>query len=104
MIGNRNSVGGVGFLSDYRRVNVAMTRAKHSFWVVGDCDTLVVDPVWKNFVEDAARRSLIRDAVAFWNIFSSHSGTSRQCNNYYTKGKSIKKRNTHANNRKRKMG
>jgi hypothetical protein len=92
-IGNCNSVSGVGFLIDYHRVNVAMTRAKYSSWVIGDCDTLVVDPVWKSFVEDAARRFFICDAVAFWNIFGSSHGGSREYTSSYNKSKSMNPRN-----------
>lgn len=68
--GKRKGVGGVGFLSDYRRVNVAMTRAKHSLWVVGDCDTLAFDPVWRAFLDDAASRSSIRDVKSFRDILN----------------------------------
>ena len=66
--GRQGNGDGIGFLNDYRRVNVAMTRAKQSFWVVGDCDALEVDPVWRKFVEDAASRSFIRNSQNFWSI------------------------------------
>ena len=40
----------VGFLSDYRRMNVAITRAKHFLWVIGSTSTLMMDHYWKQFI------------------------------------------------------
>ncbi len=71
---------GVGFLSDYRRVNVALTRAKHSLWIVGDCDTLYSDAVWRNLIDDASQRCLLRDHCNFWNIFNSIRSPSSAAN------------------------
>ena len=41
-----NSVGILGFLTDYRRMNVALTRAKYGVVVVGDPNTLKNDNMW----------------------------------------------------------
>ena len=47
---NRN--GNVGFLSDWRRLNVAMTRARSALIVVGDMDTLTEgDKYWAAFAK-----------------------------------------------------
>ncbi len=73
---------GVGFLSDYRRVNVALTRAKHSLWIVGDCDTLYSDAVWRNLIDDASNRCLIRDHSNFWNIFNNIHSPSHAAKKY----------------------
>lgn len=48
-----NSEGKIGFLSDYRRMNVALTRAKKKLIVIGDSATLANDKFYKEFVEYA---------------------------------------------------
>nr|WP_299204516.1 AAA domain-containing protein [uncultured Brumimicrobium sp.] len=48
-----NSEGKIGFLSDYRRMNVALTRAKKKLIVIGDSSTLANDQFYKEFVEYA---------------------------------------------------
>ena len=57
----RASTGGIGFLSDIRRMNVGLTRAKCSLWVLGDSETLKQGPFWKSLVMDAAERNLYTD-------------------------------------------
>lgn len=37
--------GSVGFLSDFRRMNVALTRAKTTLWILGNEDSLRRDAV-----------------------------------------------------------
>lgn len=41
----------IGFLSDYRRMNVAITRAKKKLIVIGDSGTLTNDPFYASFIE-----------------------------------------------------
>ena len=43
----------LGFLNDYRRMNVAITRAIHFLWVVGNSRTLERNHNWKGFVDYA---------------------------------------------------
>ncbi|THH27997.1 hypothetical protein EUX98_g6198 [Antrodiella citrinella] len=52
----------VGFLSDIRRMNVALTRAKSSLFVLGHAATLErSDATWRNIVVDARERSCLVD-------------------------------------------
>jgi senataxin len=48
--------GGIGFLQDIRRMNVGLTRAKSSLWVLGNSGSLVKGKYWKMLVEDAKAR------------------------------------------------
>jgi senataxin len=44
---------GIGFLSDVRRMNVALTRAKHFLFVIARCESVVVNPYWRDLVDHA---------------------------------------------------
>jgi len=46
-----NQPGRVGFLNDWRRLNVAITRAKSGLIVIGDSRTLGNDKHWKLFID-----------------------------------------------------
>ena len=45
-----NNEGDIGFLSDIRRMNVAMTRARKKLVVIGDSSTLAQLPFYANFI------------------------------------------------------
>ena len=52
---------GIGFVSDIRRMNVALTRGKWAMWVCGDVEVLSEGSVeWKALVEDARSRGLVK--------------------------------------------
>ncbi|KAF3941675.1 hypothetical protein ABW19_dt0208095 [Dactylella cylindrospora] len=46
----------VGFLSDIRRMNVGLTRARSSLFVLGNAETLSKNEFWSQLVEDARGR------------------------------------------------
>ncbi|GAA5907060.1 DNA/RNA helicase SEN1 [Sporobolomyces salmoneus] len=52
---------GVGFLADTRRMNVALTRARSSIWILGDSNKLRSNQYWSNLVGDAESRGLFRN-------------------------------------------
>ncbi|KAF8270773.1 SEN1 N terminal-domain-containing protein [Lactarius quietus] len=53
----------VGFLSDVRRMNVALTRARASLFVLGHCPTLErSDSTWKDIISDARARTCLVEA------------------------------------------
>ncbi|KAM0823296.1 hypothetical protein ACQ4PT_070967 [Festuca glaucescens] len=59
-----NSEGVVGFLADNQRTNVALTRAKHCLWIVGNVHTLYKSgTVWTDLVADAQRRKCVFNAT-----------------------------------------
>jgi ATP-dependent RNA/DNA helicase IGHMBP2 len=45
-----NDDGEIGFLKDYRRMNVAVTRAKEHLFVIGDSATIGADPFYNSFL------------------------------------------------------
>lgn len=54
----RASNRGIGFLSDIRRMNVGLTRAKSSLWVLGSSQSLMQGEFWRALIEDANARGL----------------------------------------------
>lgn len=48
--------GGIGFLSDIRRMNVGITRAKSSLWVLGNSQSLMRGEFWGRLIRDAMTR------------------------------------------------
>ncbi|KAM6984647.1 putative helicase senataxin [Aplochiton taeniatus] len=51
--------GGIGFLGDRERLNVTITRAKSSLFILGHLKTLSVDKDWKALIDDASKRGTI---------------------------------------------
>ncbi|KAK4145391.1 SEN1 N terminal-domain-containing protein [Dichotomopilus funicola] len=48
--------GGIGFMTDIRRMNVGLTRAKSSLWILGDSRALVQGEFWNKLIQDAKQR------------------------------------------------
>jgi len=52
----------IGFLSDYRRMNVALTRAKKHLVVIGDSATIGADEFYQKFIEYAETKGQYQSA------------------------------------------
>ena len=52
----------MGFMKNYRRLNVALTRAKFGLYIFGDCDLLNKHEEWKSLIKVLDKRgSIIKD-------------------------------------------
>lgn len=60
-----NSDGEIGFLKDYRRMNVAITRAKEQLVVVGDSATIGADPFYNRFLTYVEKHGTYRTVWEF---------------------------------------
>ncbi|KAL6934014.1 hypothetical protein ACO0R3_001797 [Hanseniaspora guilliermondii] len=49
----------IGFLKDYRRLNVALTRGKSNMWIVGNDNMLINDKLWGSLIRDAEERGSV---------------------------------------------
>lgn len=57
----------VGFLSDLRRMNVAITRARKKLVVIGDSATIGSSPFYRQFLEYCEKHGMYRSAWEFGN-------------------------------------
>ncbi len=60
----------IGFLKDYRRMNVAMTRAKRKLVIIGDSATVGGDEFYNNFLEYCEQYGLYQSAWEYMRISS----------------------------------
>jgi superfamily I DNA and/or RNA helicase len=60
-----NTEGEIGFLSDIRRMNVALTRAKKKLVVIGDSSTLTRLPFYTDFIDYTERLNAYESAWAY---------------------------------------
>ncbi|GLT85964.1 hypothetical protein SLE2022_041290 [Rubroshorea leprosula] len=69
-----NKSSGIGFVSDFRRMNVGITRAKSSVLVLGSASTLRRDEHWKNLIESAEERGcFFKVSRPFVSFFSDEN-------------------------------
>ncbi|CAH9069968.1 unnamed protein product [Cuscuta epithymum] len=64
-----NGSGSVGFLSNFQRTNVALTRARYCLWVLGNSWTLINSgSVWRDLVVDSKVRGCYYDSCNDSNL------------------------------------
>ncbi|XP_040819672.1 probable helicase senataxin isoform X2 [Ochotona curzoniae] len=51
--------GSIGFLASLQRLNVTITRAKYSLFILGHLRTLMENPHWNQLIQDAQKRGAI---------------------------------------------
>jgi hypothetical protein len=54
-----NEPGNIGFLNDYRRLNVAITRPKYSLVIICHYSTLSHDPMWRSLLEYSTMHGIL---------------------------------------------
>lgn len=65
----RDFARGIGFVKDERRINVSMTRAQHSLFILGHAHTLAQVPVWARLLQDARDRKCLLKATSPLSIW-----------------------------------
>ncbi|KAG7543574.1 Helicase superfamily 1/2 ATP-binding domain [Arabidopsis thaliana x Arabidopsis arenosa] len=64
-----NVNGNVGFLSNRQRANVALTRARHCLWVIGNETTLALSgSIWAELISESRTRGCFYDAIDDKNL------------------------------------
>lgn len=94
---------GIGFLKEWQRLNVAITRARFALWIVGNQQTLRRDSEWralldyfrsKNAILGLTREKALQDYVQLRSLGSGGSSTSKKSakskhkEHHHKKGKS----------------
>lgn len=59
-----NHQGTLGFLTDYRRLNVALTRARSNMIVIGNADMLSRDKIWHTMISEAREYGFLLPVTA----------------------------------------
>jgi len=60
---------GIGFVKDERRINVSMTRAQNSLFILGNAQTLAEVAIWARLLKDARQRKCLLKATSPLSIW-----------------------------------
>lgn len=58
-----NNNNNIGFMSDKRRMNVALTRAKYSFIICGNAKCLSSNYLWKQYIDSLSAKNYVKNSV-----------------------------------------
>ncbi|CAH2079588.1 unnamed protein product, partial [Thlaspi arvense] len=83
-----NGNGKVGFLSKRQRANVALTRARHCLWVIGNEMTLARSgSIWAKLIRDSKKRKCFYDAKDDKNLRNAMNDALPDVENFNVCGK-----------------
>lgn len=85
-----DSQSGVGFLKDFRRMNVALTRARTSIWILGHQKSLRKSKLWSHLIDDAEGRGCLQQAYS--GFLNSSNSRAQDTLNKYKESKSKEKK------------
>uniref|UniRef100_A0ACD5XU29 Uncharacterized protein n=1 Tax=Avena sativa TaxID=4498 RepID=A0ACD5XU29_AVESA len=85
----------IGFVADVRRMNVALTRARFSLWIVGNARTLQTNSHWASLLQNAKERNMfISVQRPYGLIFEEVHGTNSYHNSHLQQQKENEKAGT----------